>query len=703
MPSSFGSVIPGRPFPLGVTPEEGGANVAVFSVHAERVELCLFDPSGTHETARLTLPERTDDVFHGFVAGLAPGQVYGLRAHGPWAPERGHRFNPAKLLLDPYAKALAGRFRWAGPNLVDLAAPTALDPRDSAPFVPKSVLTAAPPSADDPGRLRTPWDRTILYEAHVKGLTKLHPAVPRGSRGTYQGLAHPAVLEHLVKLGVTAVELLPVAAFLDELRLVRLGLVNHWGYNPYAFQVVEPRYAAGGDVAAEFRAMVAALHGAGIEVILDVVFNHTAETNELGPTLSFRGLDNASYYRLDPHDPRRYLDWAGTGNTLNVAHPRVLQLVLDSLRHWAALGVDGFRFDLATTLGRVRGGGFAPDGPFFQAIAQDPVLGGLKLIAEPWDLGPDGYQQGRFPPPFSMWNDRFRDTVRRFWRGDEAMLPELAGYLLGSAGTFEAQGRTPQAGINFVTSHDGFTLQDLVSYEARHNEANGEHNRDGHHANFSSNAGVEGPTDEPKIRILRRRRRRSLLATLFLSQGVPMLLMGDEQGRTQRGNNNAYCQDNPTSWVRWEDLAPEDEALTGFVRRLIALRQAYPLLRRARFLHGRERNGHGLKDVTWLARDGREKNPAHWCDPANRCFGLLLADRAGGALLLLANAHRYPVPFVLPSGGHVASGWRLLVDTADDRGAEAAPSLADPGTARALEPFSLVLLEASIPAVTAVD
>ena len=684
------SLSPGRPFPLGVTLEDGGANVAVFSAHAERIELCLFDPTGAHETARLTLPERTDQVFHGFVPGLAQGQIYGLRAHGPWAPERGHRFNPAKLLLDPYARVVIGRFRWAGPNLVDPAAPFVLDPRDSAPYVPKAVLTAPPTS--DPDRPRTPWDRTILYEAHVKGLTRLHPAVPAAERGTYLGLAHPAVLDHLVRLGITAIELLPVAAFLDELRLVRLGLANHWGYNPYAFQVLEPRYASGADPLAEFRAMVAALHGAGIEVILDVVFNHTAETDHLGPTLSFRGLDNASYYRLEPADPRRYLDWAGTGNTLNLAHPRVLQLVLDSLRHWAALGVDGFRFDLATTLGRTREGGFTPEAAFFQAIAQDPVLGGLKLIAEPWDLGPDGYQQGRFPPPFAMWNDRFRDAVRRFWRGDEAILPDLAARLLGSADILEPAGRPPLAGINLVTSHDGFTLKDLVSYETRHNEANGEANRDGHHANFSSNGGVEGPTDDPTIRGLRERRRRSLLATLLLAQGVPMLLMGDEQGRSQAGNNNAYCQDNPTSWLPWQNLTPEDQALADFVRRLVALRQARPLLRRTRFLHGRTGNGHGLKDVTWLARDGREKDVAHWHNPRNHCFGLLLAD-ATETLLLLANAHSHEVPFMLPGAGSASAGWRTVLDTAE-AGALPLPTM-PPGTSRKLAACSLVLLDAA--------
>jgi isoamylase len=683
---------PGRPFPLGVTFAEGGANVAVFSDHAERIELCLFDAGGERETARVMLPERTDAVFHGFVAGLRPGQVYGFRAHGPWAPEHGHRFNPTKLLLDPYARALAGRFRWEGPNLVDPGDPFVLDPRDSAPFVPKGVMTADPGPAADPGRPATAWERTILYEAHVKGLTKLHPEVPEAERGTYRGLAHPAVLEHLVRLGITTVELMPVAAFLDELRLVRLRLANHWGYNPYAFMVPEPRYAAR-DGLGEFRAMVAALHGAGIEVVLDVVLNHTAETDIFGPTLAFRGLDNASYYRLDPADRRRYLDYAGCGNALNLGHPRVLQLAMDTLRWWASLGVDGFRFDLATTLGRTREGAFSPEAPLFQAMAQDPVLGGLKLIAEPWDLGPQGYRQGQFPPPFAMWNDRFRDTVRRFWRGDEAILSDLAGRLLGSADLFEPRGRGPQAGVNLVTSHDGFTLRDLVSYAHKHNEANGEANRDGHQDNLSANNGVEGPTTDPAVRSRRDRQRRNLLATLLLAQGVPMLLMGDELGRTQQGNNNAYCQDNPLSWCPWDAALPEDLALRDFLRRLIALRQAHPILRQTRFLHGQRRSAAGLKDVTWLAPGGREKGLAQWRDPKNRCVGLMLADEAE-TLLLLANAHDHGVPFTLPAAGP-ETRWRPLLDTArPGPETDEAPPLA-PGTRRPLAAHSLVLLEAA--------
>ena len=652
---------PGRPFPLGVTVTEDGVDIAVFSAHAERIELCLFDRTGRHETDRLALPERTDGVFHGSFMGIGPGQVYGFRAHGPWAPERGHRFNPAKLLLDPYAKAVIGNFRWAGPNLVDHHHPLLRDGRDSAPFVPKAVVTA--PLLGAPSRLHpgVPWDRTVIYETHVKGLTKRHPAVPPERQGSYLGLAEPAVLDHLVRLGVTAVELLPVTAFIDELHLVRRGLVNYWGYNPYAFMVAEPRYAMA-DARAEFAVMVAALHGAGIEVLLDIVFNHTAESDLLGPTISFRGLDNASYYRLDPNDPRLYENHAGCGNTLNLGHPRVMQLVLDTLRFWAGLGVDGFRFDLATTLGRDRQGEFKPDSALFQAMAQDPVLGGLKLIAEPWDLGPYGYRQGQFPPPFAMWNDRFRDCVRRFWRGDEGVVPELAGRLLGSSDLIESHGRRPQAGINLVTSHDGFTLRDLVSYAHRHNEANGEHNRDGHHDNLSSNEGVEGPSADAGIEARRTLRQRSMLATLLLAQGVPMLLGGDELGHSQSGNNNAYCQDGPLTWHRWDTL-DDDASLQTFVRRVIELRRQLPALRHTAFLHGRERNAAGIGDVGWYGRDGVEMKAVGWQDPANRCLGLLLGHD-DDLLLLLVNAHGEEVPFKLPDLP-IKPSWQVLLDSAE--------------------------------------
>ncbi|MDF1586190.1 glycogen debranching protein GlgX [Marinimicrococcus flavescens] len=690
--SGTGAPRPGRPWPLGVTAEEDGLNVAVFSAHASGIDLCLFDPAGLRETARLPLPEHTEGVFHGFFPGLAAGQVYGLRAHGPWDPARGHRFNPARLLLDPHARALCGRVRWEGPNLVDPAHPFACDPRDSAAFVAKAVALPPVPPAPEGGRPGTPWDKSLLYEAHVRGMTMLHPAVPEAQRGRFAGLSHPRVLEHLQRLGVTAVELMPVTALLDEHRLTQLGLRNYWGYNPLAFMVPEPRYAGeGGDPLAEFRAMVRALHEAGIEVILDMVFNHTAESDHLGPILSMKGLDNASYYRLRPDDRRRYVDDTGCGNTLNLAHPRVLQLVMDALRYWAALGVDGFRFDLATTLARGRSGAFDAHAPFLQAIAQDPVLGRLKLVAEPWDVGGHGYRAGQFPAPFAEWNDRFRDTVRRFWRGDEGVLPDLGARLLGSADRFEHDGRRPWASVNYVTAHDGFTLADTVSYARRHNEANGEGNRDGHHGEISAGNGAEGPSDDPAVRETRDRLRRAMLASLLLAQGTPMLLMGDELGRSQQGNNNAYCQDNPISWCHWDGIMGQgggagEEAMIAFIGRLAALRREHPVLRRRRFLHGRVRSPSGVPDVQWLTRDGVLKRADDWRAPHNRCLGLLLEGAAGSGkrrqpegneggreamLLLLVNADPLPLPFSLPRPGGIA-GWTCLLDTAEPEGVPAA-------------------------------
>ena len=667
---------PGRPWPLGATPDGDGVNFAVFSAHASRIELCLFDQTGSHEIRRVELPERTDQVFHGYLPGAGPGQVYGLRAHGRWAPAEGHRFNDAKLLLDPYTRAAAGRFRWEGPNLVNGSDPFALDPRDSAPFVPKSVvmpIRAPSPASERP---QVPWPETVIYEAHVKGLTRLHPAVPPEQQGTYWGLAHPAVLDHLLRLGITTIELLPVAAFLDEQRLVLAELRNYWGYNPVAFMVPEPRYAIG-EPETEFCQMVQQLHGAGIEVILDLVFNHTGEGDHLGPTLSLRGLDNRSYYRLHPTAPGLYADHSGTGNSLNLGHPRVLQLVMDSLRHWASLGVDGFRLDLASSLGRDRAGTFTPDAAFFQAVAQDPQLRQLKFIAEPWDLGPGGYQPGGFPVPFAEWNDRFRDTVRRFWRGDAGILPDLATCLLASADRYDRNGRGPWTSINYVAAHDGFTTRDLVTYSRRHNEANGEQNRDGHADEHGSNYGHEGESDEPGLRSLRLRQRRNLLATLFLAQGTPMLLMGDEIGRSQRGNNNAYCQDGEVSWYPWHAIPAEEQAFRNFVARLIELRKAHPVLRRRHFLHGNGRSRRGLKDVTWLTRHGREKVSGDWRAPGNCCFGLLLDGAAhpdhaedghelvDDLLLILGNAGEASLPFVLPLGGQGLT-WGTLLDTAAD-------------------------------------
>lgn len=666
IPTFAAAMTAGRPWPLGVAFTGDGVNLAVFSAHAEAIELCLFDETGGRELARRRLPSLTDGVFHGHLAGIGPGQVYGLRAYGPFDPARGQRFNPNRLLLDPYARGLAGRHVWDGPNLVDPKDPFAFDPRDSAAYVIKGVMLPAPEAVPGP-RLETPWSRSIIYEAHVRGLTRLHPDVPEAARGRFAGLSHPRVLDHLLKLGVTAVELLPVMAFIDELRLTRAGLGNYWGYNTHAFLALDPRYGIR-DPQAEFAAMVATLHGAGLEVILDVVYNHTAEGDELGPTLSLRGLDNASYYRLKPEDQRLYVNDTGCGNTLNTAHPRTMQLVLDSLRHFAGLGVDGFRFDLAPVLGRVEAGAFDRDAPLLQAIRQDPVLGRLKLIAEPWDVGRDGYQLGQFPPPFSEWNDHFRDGVRRFWRGDEAVLPELGHLLMGSRGFFGAnQGsgvRGVQASINLVTSHDGFTLFDTVAFAAKHNEANAEQNRDGAGENYSSNAGEEGVSDDPRINVARRRRIRNMLATLMLARGVPMLTMGDEALRSQGGNNNAYCQDNETSWYLWA----QDEAaaeLTAFVARLAELRQTHPLLDSSQ--------RYEAAAIGWHRPDGRILSAEEWREPGRRM--LVLSLRAQGrALFIVLNAGTAPAPLELAVREEEAGRLRLLLDTAEESSALALPA-----------------------------
>jgi len=688
-----GPIGPGRAWPLGVELRGDGANIAVVAAHATAVELCLLDAAGLHETARLRLPGRTDDVWHGFVPGLRAGQVYGLRAHGAWDPARGRRHNPARLLLDPYARALVGQMVWAGPNLVDAADPWALDPRDSAPFVAKGVMTPPPvPASPLVSGAGKPAEGGLIYELHVRAMTMRHPKVPDAARGRYAGIAHPAVLEHLLRLGVGTVELMPVAAFLDERALARRGLVNAWGYNPLAFMAAERRYAGpGGDATAELRATVAALHAAGLEVILDIVLNHTAESDHLGPTLSLRGLDNTAYYRLCP-DRRLYVDDTGTGNTLNTAHPRTVQLAMDTLRHWAALGVDGFRFDLGTVLGRGPEGTFDPDAPLLQAIRQDPMLGGLRHVVEPWDIGPGGYRLGAFPPPFAQWNDRFRDSARRFWRGDAGQAAELAGRLLGSADLLEPAGRGPGAGVSFVAAHDGFTLHDLTCYCARRNEANGENNRDGHHESFSTGHGSEGPSDDPAVIEARLRHVRALLATLLLAQGTPLLAMGDEALRSQEGNNNAYCQDGPAFWMQWDAPDPAALALIGFVARLGALRRAHPVLRRGRFLHGHVRDGLGVPDVGWLQADGTAMTEAAWQDPARRHLILLLngravepTDAADELLLLVLNAGPAPLVVTLPAVPGVA-GWRLLLDSADALSADriAGPTVAVAGGTVAL-------------------
>ncbi|MBV9077695.1 MAG: glycogen debranching protein GlgX [Methylobacteriaceae bacterium] len=640
---------------LGAVPDSAGVNVALFSAHAEAVELCLFDPSGGEELSRITLPSRTGDIWHGHVAGIGPGQLYGFRVHGPYEPARGHRFNPAKLLIDPYARALAGPLVPDDATYgYDGAAPEpdlAPDGRDSAPFVPKGVVTAPWPRAErGPAR---PWSETVLYEAHVKGLTKLHPAVPEAERGTYTGLAHPAVLEHLTRLGVTAIELLPVHSFANDRFLLRRGLTNYWGYSTLNFFTPDPRYGRPEDL----RHAVADFHEAGIEVILDVVFNHTCELEEIGPTLSFRGIDNASYYKLLPENPRRYVNVTGCGNTLDLARPEVTRLAIESLKHFVeAYGIDGFRFDLATALAR-EPARFDPDGTFLRAIRAEPSLADVKLIAESWDLGEGGYRVGQFPPPWREWNDTFRDGVRRFWRGDRGGAGDMAHALGGSERLFRDKG--PGSAVNYVASHDGFTLADLVSFAERHNEANGEENRDGHADNVSANYGVEGPTDDPAILAVRARQMRNLLASVFLARGVPMLLMGDELGRSQGGNNNAYCQDNATSWLDWSRA---DLELADFTARLAALRARHPALRRDTFYTGAA-GLDGQSDILWLAPDARPMAGADWRDDPVPAFGLRIAAAAPDApsLLALLNPSPDDVPFRLAP--EIGGPWRSVLDT----------------------------------------
>jgi glycogen operon protein len=691
----------GLPYPNGATYDGKGANFAVFSENAEAVEVCLFDADGVRETARIRLPEYTDEVHHGYVRGVRPGQLYGLRVYGPYAPEEGHRFNPNKLLLDPYAKQLYGQLVWhdalfgyrIGANDEDLS----FDDQDSAPFVPKCVVVEigsrwkpVHPWKDEK-RSRVHWAETIIYEAHIKGLTALHPNVPKRLRGTFAGLSQPSAIEHLVKLGVTAIELLPVQAFLDDRYLVERGLKNYWGYNTIAFFAPEPRYTSEGGDVTEFRHMVHDLHAAGIEVILDVVYNHTAEGNHFGPTLSFRGIDNASYYKL-ADDKRYYFDSTGCGNTINQFHPRVLQMIMDSLRYWTEeCHVDGFRFDLASSLGREHRQ-FDCNAQFFNAALQDPVLSPLKLIAEPWDIGEGGYRLGRFPPGWSEWNGRYRDEVRSYWRGDQGVLPGVAGGLLGSADLFDTRGRRPWSSVNFVTAHDGFTLADVFSYNRKHNEANGECNSDGHDDNRSWNCGQKGPTDDIGILDLRDRMRRNLMATLLMSQGTPMILMGDEVGRTQSGNNNAYCQDNEVSWLDWSRIGTRDRAFLDFTCKLIRLRKRLPLLRQTHFLHGEQLTHDGTKNVTWLRPDGKEMTPADWHNGLSKCIGVMLCGAEKLPLLMLANAHSEDLRFELPATKTIM-GWRLLADTA--RGLiEPEEQSIQPGESLTLPARTLFLYEA---------
>jgi isoamylase len=698
------NVWPGRPYPLGATWDGEGVNFALFSAHAEKVELCLFDRSGNREEARIALPEYTDEVWHAYLPDARPNLLYGYRVYGPFDPSNGHRFNPNKLLIDPYAKSLQGRLRWSdalfGYRVGSQRADLSFDRRDNARQIPKCRVVEPAFTWGDDRRPQTPWEETIILELHVRGITIMHPDVEPVHRGTFAGLASPAMIDYLLEMGVTAVELLPIHAAVDARPSSEHGLSNYWGYNSIGYFAPDPRFLATNSIAG-FKTMVKRLHDAGIEVILDVVYNHSGEGNHLGPTLSFRGIDNASYYRLDT-DRRFYQDVTGTGNTLNLDHPRVLQLVMESLRYWALeMHVDGFRFDLCTALAR-ENGAYGQGSAFFDTIRQDPVMGSVKLIAEPWDLGPDGYQLGNFPPGWAEWNGQYRDTVRRFWKGDQGLVAGLASRVAGSSDIFGYRGRRPWASINFVTAHDGFTLQDLVSYNDKHNEANGEENRDGSDADFSWNHGFEGPTCDPDITALRDRQKRNLLATLLLSLGVPMLLAGDEFGRTQRGNNNAYCQDNEISWFDWENVRPEDEDLRRFVRYLIHLRRRHRVFSRPRFFRGEVLSEAGVKDITWITPSGREATAEDWNNPVALSLGCVLSGAAGEfytpggqrdideSFLVMMNAYYENLDFRVPLLAAPMS-WETLVDTAQPTGRVADGRLYAPGEVYRLRAQSFAL------------
>ncbi len=680
----------GYPYPLGATWMGNGVNFAIFSEHATGVELCLFDNiEATEENFRIPVTERTDQIWHVFLPDVGPGQLYGFRVAGPYDPEHGLRFNSSKLLLDPYAKAIAGEVIWAdemfgyavGGKKEDLAQ----DFRDDAWGVPKSVVIDTGFDWQGDRRPSVPLHNSVIYEVHLKGFSKLWQEVPEQLRGTYAALGSPVAIDYLKKLGVTAVDLLPVHAHIDDKILVDRGLTNYWGYNTIGFFAPHAQYSSSGQMGAqvsEFKSMVRNLHAAGIEVILDVVYNHTAEGNHLGPTLCFRGIDNLAYYRVDPENPRLYADFTGTGNTFNLLHPHTLQLVMDSLRYWVLeMHVDGFRFDLAVGLTRNHGG-FNKLHPFFEIIQQDPILSQVKLIAEPWDVGEGGYQVGNFPAPWSEWNGKYRDAARGFWKGDEGRIGEMGFRLTGSPDLYYQNGRRPSASINFVTSHDGFTLNDLVSYNEKHNELNGDGNNDGDNNNLSWNCGVEGPTDDPQINALRERQRRNFLTTLFLSQGVPMLLGGDEWGRTQKGNNNAYCQDNEISWFDWRHDEKQKQFLE-FTRKLIWFREGHPVFRRPKFFPGRRIRGSEIRDVMWFNPGGSEMSDEEWASPFVRCVGMLLSGDTidvvnlegepirDDTFLLLMNAHYEAIPFVLP--GQENLEWQLILDTMDPNGFLAEP------------------------------
>ncbi|HVE13849.1 MAG TPA: glycogen debranching protein GlgX [Elusimicrobiota bacterium] len=673
---------PGSPYPLGATWDGKGVNFALCSENATAVELCLFEsPEARKESQRIALPERTDRVWHGYLPDVLPGQLYGYRVRGPYEPAAGHRFNPNKVLLDPYARAIGRDVSWApemfGYRIGDPAADLSFDERDNAALAPLAAVLDHSFTWGDDAPPRRPWHETIVYELHIKGFSMLNPAVEPALRGTYAGLASEASIRHLVELGVTAVELMPAQQFANDMYLQEKGLANYWGYNTYAFFAPAVAYSVsrtGEGAVQDFKRMVRALHSAGIEVILDVVYNHTAEGNQLGPTLSLRGIDNAFYYRLSPKDARYYMDYTGCGNTLNMRNPAVLRLIMDSLRYWVVdMHVDGFRFDLASALAREL---HEVDklGAFFDIIHQDPLLSQVKLIAEPWDLGEGGYQVGNFPVGWTEWNGKYRDVVRGFWKGEASGVAELATRLSGSSDLYEHGGRRPYASINFVTCHDGFTLQDLVSYNDKHNEPNLEDNKDGSDQNLSWNCGVEGPTDDPVIRALRERQKRNLMATLLFSEGVPMLCGGDELGRTQKGDNNAYCQDNPLGWTHW-DLSSEQREFLAFVRRLIELRKAHPVFRRRRFFQGRPLRGGSVKDISFLEPSGAEMSDSDWSSGSIKRLGIRLAgdameelDASGArvvddTLLWLLNAHHERAPFRLPPTRR-GQAWELLLDTA---------------------------------------
>jgi isoamylase len=690
----------GEPRPFGATWTGTGVNFAVFASQAERVELCIFDAAGEHEVARIALPERTEGIWHGFLSAPngPPGLVYGYRVYGPFNPEQGRRYNGHKLLLDPYARALAGKFTWNDAlhgSQVNDDEPETIETTDSAPYNYKARVIDGVFDWQFDRPPAVPWRDSVIYELHIKGFTKLHPEVPERERGTYLGLAHPSVIQHLRRLGVTAVEIMPAQGFVPERFLVERGLKNYWGYSSLAWFAPAPDYAIE-DPVVEFKTMVRALHAAGIEVILDVVFNHTVEGNERGPTLSLRGFDNEAYYRLEPHSPGHYADRTGTGNTIAIGHPAARDLVIDSLRYWAEeMHVDGFRFDLAAVLGR-DDGRFRTDGTFFKALSAEPTLRYVKLIAEPWDVGSEGYQLGHFPSGWSEWNDLYRDTMRSFWRGNPGILGNFAERFAGSSDLFRATGRRPTASVNFIACHDGFTLHDSVAYNDKHNERNLEENRDGHNHNLSWNCGVEGATDDTAILELRERQTRNFLATLLLSQGVPMLLAGDEFGRTQLGNNNAYCQDNEISWVDWQ-LAGRRKWLIDFVRQLIALRKQAPGLRRDTFLKGARQADRQHKDVTWRHPLGHELNDADWHNGEARTIAVLIGHaftdpdgNPNGHLLFLCNTSDESVDFRLPEA-KTSLVWQTVFDTSRWRANDLGTHLSAGGT-YTLIPHSCALL-----------